>query len=234
VWPLSVADPLAFGAGVNVSLPLGSTAGAPVAVNRAGLVVLTAKLTVCQASSARPALMPGAHWAIDCGPASSATCGSTPFENRGASLTGRIAIVKVCAGLVSTPAPRGAPSCWPGTAIVAPPALRGPPASCARTASVATPLASGAGVNVSVPVAETAGCAEKSAGLSTETWKSTVWPASPGAPGLIDVAHPAIDRAGASSKTVWSGPLTKLGGRLPTLTPIATFAADVKSPSVAM
>src|SRR4029078_9269937 len=83
---------------------------------------------------------------------------------------------------------------------------------CSCTVTVADPFAVAAGVNVSVPFAATAGCAENSALLLLLTMKSGAWALSSAGPALMAVAQPAIDCAAASSSTVWLAPLVKLGG----------------------
>src|SRR5437016_10252964 len=56
------------------------------------------------------------------------------------------------------------------------------------------------------------------------TMNEIVWPASLGGPTEMLVAQLATDCAPASSRTVWSGPLVKLGGSLTGLTVIVAVA----------
>src|SRR5258705_511442 len=81
---------------------------------------------------------------------------AAPFVKAGALLNEFTVIVKVCVAGVSTP-PWG-----------------GPPLSWIWTETVAEPFALAAGVYVSVPVGETAGCAENRPALLLETMKLTV------------------------------------------------------------
>ncbi len=102
----------------------------------------------------------------------------------GSSFTAVTTMVKVCTLLVSTPG------------LV-------PPLSWICTETTAEPFRFPAGVKVSVPVAEIAGCVEKRALLSLEmSRKSTACPASSAGPGEIDVAHPATVVVPLSSSTV--------------------------------
>src|SRR4051794_5220154 len=63
--------------------------------NRAVLLLLTLKLSDWFASSAGPALMLVAQFAMLCGPASSATVWLPPFANDGRSLTASTVTVKL-------------------------------------------------------------------------------------------------------------------------------------------
>ena len=76
---------------------------------------------------------------IDWAPASSRTVGLIPFVNDGGSLTPVTVIVNVCGGLVSMPP------------------FAVPPLSWTVRVTIAEPTASGAGVNVSVPLGLTDG-----------------------------------------------------------------------------
>src|SRR5687767_1954078 len=82
--------------------------------------------------------------------------------------------------------------------------------------TVAVPFAFAAGVNVSTPLAETLGCALKSALLSLEVKNVSVWPLSFG-PALMPVAH-AAEYAPESSLTVTLPPLVKDGSSFTALT----------------
>src|SRR5919206_10709 len=87
----------------------------------------------------------------------------------------------------------------------------GVPLSLAVTLMVADPLALAAGVKVSVPSAATAGWVENRPLLLLVTLKWTVWLDSLAGPADMAVAHPEKLCAPASSATVLSGPLVKLG-----------------------
>src|SRR5687767_2114093 len=102
-----------------------------------------------------------------------------------------------------------------------------PPLSCAVIVIVAEPFASSAGVNVSVPFDETAGCVEKSALLLFVTVKVTVCPDSSAGPGEIDVAQFVNVCAPESSLTVTVGPARNDGGSLTGLMVIDTVAVSV-------
>ena len=195
-------------------MPAGETAGP--AENRLGLLLLvTTKVTVWPGSFG-PALIPVAQPLTVCGPESSATLWSAPLVKLGASFTAVTAIVKVCVALVSSPP------------------LAVPPLSLRETETVAVPFAFAAGVKVSTPVGETAGCTAKRALLSLETLNDTVWPDSLAGPALIDVAHPAL-YGPESSFTVTSPPERKLGASFTALTVIVTVAAaEVLAPSLAV
>src|SRR5947209_14483451 len=129
----------------------------------------------------------------------------------GPSLTGFTVIVTVCGAEVSTPP------------------FAVPPSSWIFTVTVATPLAFGAGVKVRVPVDETAGWLLNRPLLLLLTMKSSVWPLSLPGPLPRVVAHPETVWAAASSFTVWSAPLVKLGTSLTGLTVIITIAALAES-----
>src|SRR5205085_157648 len=77
---------------------------------------------------------------------------SPTVTNDGAALTAFTVMVNVWVAEVSTPP------------------FAVPPLSVRNTLIVAVPLAFGAGVNVRTPLAETVGCALKSALLSFEAW----------------------------------------------------------------
>src|SRR5687768_5638923 len=81
----TVATPLAFAAGVNVSVPLDEIAGCT--ENRLLLLLLTRNVNVCVLSLAGPGEMPVAQLETICGPASSPTTTSGPPVNTGGSLT---------------------------------------------------------------------------------------------------------------------------------------------------
>src|SRR5690349_13231113 len=97
-------------------------------------------------------------------PESSLTVTLPPPVNDGGSLTAFTVMVKVWPALVSTPP------------------LAVPPLSCATTVTTAVPFASGAGVNVSTPEGETAGCDAKSALLLLVAVKVTLCDDSSGGP----------------------------------------------------
>ena len=119
-----------------------------------------------------------AHPLIVVGPLSSVTVRSPPSLKVGASLTGVIVIVAVCAVEVSLPP------------------LLVPPSSTAVTVMVAVPLASAAGVKVRVPAVSIAGSAANSAGWSTVTVKPTFCADSFDGPAVMPLAQPLIvDRA---------------------------------------
>ena len=179
---LTTAEPNVPGAGVNVSVPAGDTAGAT--AKSVGFVLLVVKVSVWPASFAGPALIAVAQPPTVAAPESSATVWSAPFAKPGASFTAETVITNVCGALVSTPPPEM------------------PPSSCSCTVTVADPFAFAAGVNVSVPSAATAGCALKSAPLVVETMKFSVCADSPAPPpALIAVAQLATVCAPASSMT---------------------------------
>src|SRR5207237_88126 len=208
---VTVAPPLALGAVVYVKVPLLSTAG-PLR-NSAGLLVVTTKLTVWPDSLGGPAEMLVAQLANVFGPASSSEVTSGPLVKLGGSLTAVTVMVKVCGALVSLPP------------------LAVPPSSLAMTVTWATPLASAAVWNVSVPLASSAGRAANRASLSVVRVNVTVWPAatSSGGPARMLVAQLATDRGPASSRTVWSGPLLKLGGSLTGVTVMTNVCGGLVS-----
>src|SRR5258706_168697 len=159
----------ALTAGVKFNVPLEVTAGC--AVKAALLSLLTRNETVCADSFDGPALILVAQLTNDCAPASLETLTSGPLVKLGASLTGVMVMVNVCAAEVSTPP------------------FAVPPSSCATTATVAVPKASGAAVNVRLPDASTDGCALKSALLLLLVVKVTLCDASSAGPAEIAVAH---------------------------------------------
>ena len=138
--------------------------------------------------------------------------------NDGWSLTDVTLITKVCAAEVSTPP------------------LAVPPLSISTRVIVAVPLAFAAGVKVSTPVGDTAGPAANRPGLvSPVMLKTTVWPDSLAGPGEIAVAHGLIVCAPASSSTVTSGPLVKLGAWLTWVTlMMKVCGAEVSTPPLAV
>src|SRR5205814_3533886 len=79
------------------------------------------------------------------------------------------------------------------------------------TLTVADPFASGAGVYVNVPLAEAVGWCVKCGFLLLVWAKVSACPFSFAGPALMLVAQFPIVRAPASSSTVWSAPLVKLG-----------------------
>src|SRR2546426_61718 len=89
--------------------------------------------------------------------------------------------------------------------------------------SVAEPFALAAGVYVSVPLADTAGCPENSVVLLLLTMKFNVCDASLVGPALRFVAPPVTYCAAASSSTVLSAPLVKLGASLTAVTVMVIF-----------
>ena len=114
-------------------------------LNSAGLLtLLTAYVGVCALSFAGPAVN-AAQVGRLCAPASSSTAGGLLAVKLGASLIASTVMLKVC-----------------GDDVSAPP-FDVPPLSCSTSVIVAVPFASGAGVNVSVPVGETAGATLKRA-----------------------------------------------------------------------
>ena len=86
-----------------------------------------------------------------------------------------------------------------------------------ETLTVVVPFASGAGVNVSVPVDDTAGCTLKSPVFTAATWNVSAWPLSFAGPALMPVAQAELCGP-LSSFTVLSGPLVKLGSSFTALT----------------
>src|SRR5437899_2100449 len=148
-----------------------------------------------------------AQLAMVCGPASSRVETSGPLVKLGASLTAVTLMLKVCGALVSLPP------------------LAVPPLSRATIVMRAVPLALAAAVNVSVPVGAMAGPEENNPGLVLlVTMNVIVWPASFAGPTAMLVAQLLIVWATASSSTVTSGPLVKLGGSLTELTVIVAVA----------
>jgi hypothetical protein len=89
---------------------------------------------------------------------------------------------------------------------------------------------------VRVPVALTAGRAEKSAVLSLPvTWKSTVWPDSSVGPALIAVAQAVTDCGPSSSSTAWLAPFVNDGASFTGSTVTVTAAgAESTRPSFAV
>ena len=86
-----------------------------------------------------------------------------------------------------------------------------------------------------MPFEATAGCALKSALLSLLTLKVTVWPLSSAGPAEIAVAQLATLCAPASSLTVWSAPLVKLGASLTATTVmVKVCGAEVSTPPFAV
>src|SRR3954469_23596480 len=164
--------------------------------NSALLLLLTMKFSAWPLSSAGPPLISVAHAVTVCAPLSWVADWLAPLVKLGASLTAVTVTVKVCVALVSMPP------------------LATPPLSCSCTVTVAEPLALAAGVNDSVPLAATAGCAENSALLLLLTMKFSAWPLSSAGPALMLVAQAARVCAPASSATVWLAPMVKLGASL--------------------
>src|SRR5438309_1089272 len=121
--------------------------------------------------------MPVAQPEADCAPASSRAVWSAPSAKEGASLTGVIVIVKVCAALVSTPP------------------LAVPPLSLARTVTVAVPRALAARGSAGLPFGETAGWEVNRALLLLVTRNETAWPDSSAGPAVMAVAQPEADCA---------------------------------------
>ena len=141
-----------------------------------------------------PALMFVAQLGTLCGPASSSTFWSGPLVKLGASFTAFTVMVKVSGVLVSCPP------------------LAVPPSSWSSSVMSAEPLASSAGVYVSAPVASTPGPAANRPELVLPVMlKVSAWPDSSAGPALIFVAQLGTFWAPASSVTLWSGPLVKLG-----------------------
>src|SRR6266542_4734166 len=98
---------------------------------------------------------------------------------------------------------------------------------------VALPKAFAAGVKVSTPLGEIAGCAEKRVLLSFETWNATVWPDSFG-PAEIALAH-AAEKAPESSFTVTLPPPVNDGASLTGVTVMELVCgAEVSWPPLAM
>ncbi len=128
--------------------------------------------------------MPVAHPATLCAPASSSTVWSAPLVNDGASFTPSTVTVNV----------------WLADSSSPPFAV--PPLSRRTSVTVADPVALAAGVKVSVPLAATAGPAEKSAALVLSVIANvSVWPLSSAGPVDRFVAQAATDWAPASSFT---------------------------------
>ena len=177
---LTFATPLAFAAGVKLSVPLSEISGR--IKNSASLSVTAEKSSVCVLSFAGPAELKLAHTNSECAPESCATVTSAPLRKRGASLTELWVMVNVCAAAASTPP------------------FAVPPLSASVTVTVATPNASAAGVKLSSPPDEIAGCTRKREGSLATAVKSTAWLLSPGA-ALTALAQPATSCAGASSLT---------------------------------
>src|SRR6185503_8298839 len=132
---VTVAVPNAFAAEVNVSVPAGEIAGCT--LNNVELLLLTTNETVCDPSPG-PALIAVAH-ALLYAPESSAAVTSAPALKLGASLTAVTLIVNVAGAVLA------------------------PPSSVAVYVTIALPFAFAAGVNVSVPLPEIAGCTENNA-----------------------------------------------------------------------
>lgn len=82
---LTFATPLAFAAGVKLSVPLSEISGR--IKNSASLSVTAEKSSVCVLSFAGPAELKLAHTNSECAPESCATVTSAPLRKRGASLT---------------------------------------------------------------------------------------------------------------------------------------------------
>src|SRR5258708_2225690 len=131
-----------------------------------------------------------------CGPASSRTVSSGPLLKLGGSLTGVTLMTNVCAALVSMPP------------------LAVPPLSCSFTVTVAVPLALGAAVKLRVPDGVIVGWVVTRALLLLLTMKSSAWPGGAGGPAEMLVAQLVKVCGPASSSTVSSGPLVKLGASL--------------------
>src|SRR3954453_3810326 len=93
-WAATVTDalPFAFAAGVKVSVPSGAIDGCT--LKSALLLLVAAKVTLCDDSLAGPGLMLVAHGAEE-GPESSFTVTSPPLVNDGGSLTGAMVMVAV-------------------------------------------------------------------------------------------------------------------------------------------
>ena len=111
--------PLAFNAGVKVSVPDGETAG-PLE-NRSGMLLSTTNETVCPLSSGGPGLIAVAHPEIEWAPESSRKVWFAPFVNDGGSFTPVSVIVKVWVELVSMPPFAVPPLSWSSTLTVAEP-----------------------------------------------------------------------------------------------------------------
>src|SRR3954447_7619586 len=124
-------------------------------LNRLLLSLVTTKLTAWPVSLG-PAEIAVAHGNAPSAPASSETFCGGPATNDGASLTGFTEIVAV----------------W--TELVSDPPFVMPPSSERVTEIVAEPYTSAAGVKVSVPSLDTAGCPLNKALLSFVTVKFSV------------------------------------------------------------
>src|SRR5476649_233311 len=112
-------------------------------------------------------------------------------------------------------------------ALVSMPPFAVPPLSWSVTVTVAEPFMPVAGVNVSVPFAEIAGCAENSDVLLFVTMKLTTC-ADSFAPALIPVAH-AADFAPEFCVTVWFGPGVNVGTSLTALIVMTKVCAALVS-----
>jgi hypothetical protein len=136
------------------------------------------------------------------------------FTAFGGSSTAEIVKVTVCVAEVSTPP------------------FAVPPESWIRNPTVALPFRFDAGVQVRVPVVDTAGPAAKSAVFVFEaTWNDSVWPLSLG-PALIDVAQAGTLWAPLSSAPDWLAPATKLGTSLTAVIETDTVPTSVSEPSL--
>ena len=107
-----------------------------------------------------------------------------PATTTGASFTGFTLMLNCCTADVSTPP------------------FAVPPLSWICTETIAVPNASGAEVNVRLPLASTAGCALKSALLLFVTMKLMTCALSFAGPALIAVAQPFTVCGPASSLSV--------------------------------
>src|SRR5436189_281050 len=135
----------------------------------------------------------------------------------GAAFGGTTVMVKVCAGLVSTPPLAVPPLSVSFTETVL---LPDRPAAgvYVRVPVAALPNLLAAAVKLNVPVPDTAGARENSVGFELPMMlKLTVWAASSEGPGEIAVAHGA-EYAPESSKTVTVPPEVNVGASLTALT----------------
>jgi hypothetical protein len=105
-----------------------------------------------------------------------------------------------------------------------------PPSSFRLNVTVAVPLFPKAGVNVSAPTAETAGCTVNNAPLLLLKEKLNTWADSSDGPALIPLAQPVTARAPELNATVWSAPFTKLGASFTAPTVMLTLAGALTAP----
>src|SRR5438046_1508693 len=115
------------------------------------------------------------------------------------------------------------------TADVSTPPFAVPPLSWICTETIAVPNASGAEVNVKLPLASTAGCALKSALLLFVTLNVSVCPDSSAGPLLTALSQPSTVCSAPSSFSPSSSPSITLGASLTALTVITNCTTAVVS-----